>query len=75
MKNHCDIYKVTLISRYSETETGGLHEQESDKGVFQSDISAVSGGFKRNKADHFKRILLQRKFTLKNLMNPYIPGS
>ena len=59
MKNHCDIYKVTLTTRYSETETGGLHEQESDKGIFQSDIRAVSEGFKRNKADHFKRILFQ----------------
>lgn len=59
MKNHCDIYKVTLRTRYSETETGGLHEQESNKGIFQSDIRAVPEGFKRNKADHLKRILFQ----------------
>jgi len=59
MKNHCDIYKVTLTTKNSETETGGLHEQESDKGIFQSDIRAVSEGFERNKADHFKRILFQ----------------
>jgi len=59
MKNHCDIYKVTLTTKYLETETGGLHEQESDKGIFQSDIRAVSEGFKRNKTDHFKRILFQ----------------
>jgi hypothetical protein len=59
MKNHWDIYKVTLITRYSETETGGLHEQESDQGIFQSDIRAISESFKRNKADHFKRMLFQ----------------
>lgn len=59
MKNHYDIYKVTLTTRYLETETGGLHEQESDKGIFQSDIRAVSEGFKRNKAEHSKRILFQ----------------
>ena len=59
MTNHCDIYKVTLITRYSETGTGGLHEQEIDRGIFQSDICEVSEGFKENKAAYFKRVLFQ----------------
>ncbi len=74
MKNHCDIYKVTLSTKYSETETGGLHEQESDKGVFQSNIRAVSEGFKRNKADYFKRILFQYRVQ-PEVCNPEIKWS
>jgi hypothetical protein len=59
MKNHCDIYKVTLRIKYSEIETGGLHEQEIDKGVFQGDICALSEGIKKIKARNFRRVLFQ----------------
>jgi hypothetical protein len=61
MRNHCDICNVTLRSRYSEAETGGLHEQEGYKGVFQGDIWAISEGVKEIKAHNFGRVLFQHR--------------
>jgi hypothetical protein len=59
MKNHCDIYKVTLRSRYLEAERGGLHGQEGYKGVFQGNIWTVSEGIKESKAHNLGGVLLQ----------------
>ena len=61
MRNHCDICNVTLRSRHTEAETGGLHEQESYKGVFQGDIWAVSESVKEIKAHNLGGVLFQHR--------------
>jgi hypothetical protein len=59
MGNRYDIYNVTMIGKYSDTETGGLRGQEGYKGIFRGDLCTISESFERGEANYLKRVLLQ----------------